>query len=154
MSSEQTDVAWASRRFGAPPDRVFTAWISPRIVSRWVSASMPGDHVLHLVIDARVGCFFSFSLRRQGEVIEHRGKYLEVVPPSRLVFTWGEATPSSGRPRVTVTIEESDGGSMVTVTHEIGGTGPDHVDQATASWKRMLEAMATVIGEDSRTAGG
>lgn len=80
-----------------------------------------------------------------GEVIEHRGEYLETVPPSRLVFTWGEPAASGGRPRVTATIEESDGGSMVTVTHELVGTGADQVDRATGAWTRMLEAMATVV---------
>lgn len=50
-----------------------------------------------------------------------RGEYVEVVPHSRVVFTWGwegdEGGMGPGSTRVEVTLEEQDGGTLLKLEH-------------------------------------
>jgi len=43
------------------------------------------EEIVHLALAPKVGGSFSFLVTRNGEDIEHVGKYLEIVRPSRLV---------------------------------------------------------------------
>lgn len=75
-----------TRRFSAPPEHVFDAWLDPEVAGRWLfaTASRPMTHV---EIDARVEGSFCFAEQRDGETIEYTGEYVEIVPHRRLVFT-------------------------------------------------------------------
>ncbi|MGH7187364.1 MAG: SRPBCC family protein, partial [Pseudomonadota bacterium] len=75
-----------ARRFRAPPEQVFNAWLDARVAGRWLfaTASRP---MAHAEIDPRVGGSFRFVDRRNDERVEHIGEYLEIRPPRRLVFT-------------------------------------------------------------------
>jgi uncharacterized protein YndB with AHSA1/START domain len=73
-------------RFSAPPERVFNAWLDPEVAGKWLFATALRP-VAHVEIDARVGGSFRFAERRDGEIIERTGEYIEIVPRRRLVFT-------------------------------------------------------------------
>lgn len=76
----------ATRKITASPERVFDAWLDPRIAGRWLfaTASRPMTVVR---IDARVGGAFRFVDRNDGEHIEHAGVYIEIIRLRRLAFT-------------------------------------------------------------------
>jgi activator of Hsp90 ATPase-like protein len=68
-------------------DRVFTAWTTSEAIKVWFG---PEDcRVLKAEIDLRVGGEYSFTLstRRLGE-IKVSGRYREVTPPAKLIYTW------------------------------------------------------------------
>lgn len=79
-----------TRRYTAPPERVFDAWLDAEMIGKWMfGPALRDEEIVRLSLDARVGGSFSFVVRRQGEEIDHMGEYLEIDRPRRLVFTWG-----------------------------------------------------------------
>src|SRR5262245_33774950 len=94
-----------TRHFDASPERVFDAWLDPEKIGKWMfGPALREEEVLRIVADARVGGSFSFLVRRQGEEIDHVGKYREIDRPRRLVFTWGIAGQSEDESLVTIEI--------------------------------------------------
>ena len=76
-----------SRLFDAPPAIVFEAMTRPEHVRRWWGCLGEGYSVPVCDIDLRVGGAWRFVNRHpHGEAAFH-GEYLEIAPPSRLVFT-------------------------------------------------------------------
>jgi len=84
-----------TRTFDATPERVFAAWTNPDHFGQWFGPV--GMKTVECDIDAKVGG--AWRLMGEGENIPGRhtpgrvrptvsGKYVEIEPPSRLVFTW------------------------------------------------------------------
>lgn len=76
-----------TRLFDAPRWLVFEAMTTPEHVKQWWGRLGDGYSVPVCEIDLRVGGTWRFVNRHpHGEAAFH-GKYLEIVPPSRLTFT-------------------------------------------------------------------
>jgi uncharacterized protein YndB with AHSA1/START domain len=76
------------RTFRAPADRVFRAWTQPAALREWWCP--PGWIASEVEIDLRVGGAYRIAMQR-GEgasEVAVRGRFLEIRPPERLVFTW------------------------------------------------------------------
>ncbi len=53
-----------SRRFTAPPQRGFDAWLDPGLTGGWMFGPPVQDEaIVRLVVDAREGGWFSFVVR-------------------------------------------------------------------------------------------
>jgi uncharacterized protein YndB with AHSA1/START domain len=135
-----------TRRFSAPPEQVFDAWLDPEVAGRWLfaTASRPMTHV---EIDARVEGSFCFADQRNGEVVEYTGEYLEIVRHQRLVFTvcmkdhWYVTT------RVTVEIGALKTGCELKLVHE---DVPSHyADYTEARWTGILYGLALTLASRS-----
>ncbi len=75
------------RVFNAPIARVFEAWTKAEVLARWFGPV--GFTVTASEIDLRKSGEYLIALRSpEGMAIKHFGKYVEVTPPERLVFTW------------------------------------------------------------------
>ena len=101
----------ATRTFDAPARLVFDAWTKPELFKQWwVPKSM--DMTLHAVdMDARTGGSYRLNF---GEGMDFFGTYLEVTPPSRIVWTNDEG--EEGSSVTTVTFEEKDGRTLVVMS--------------------------------------
>jgi len=138
-------------RFKAPAERVYEAWLDPERVRSWMAAALksfglPGD-VRRVEIDARVGGKFLFSDMRDGKEARHRGQYLELVRPHKIVFTWivdesEEANPS----KVTLTIRPEAEGCEATIVHEMDEAWREYLSQTEAGWSRMLHHIENLLG--------
>lgn len=98
-----------TRTFNAPARLVFEAWTTPALLLRWWAPKSVGLTFLSCEADVRVGGTyrFVFSHPSAPQPMAFFGRYLEVVPPSRLVWTNEEA---GERGQVTtLTFEERDG---------------------------------------------
>jgi uncharacterized protein YndB with AHSA1/START domain len=104
-----------SRTFNAPARIVFEAWTKPELMKRWWVPKSAGMELLSCEQDVRVGGTYRLVFRHgaSGTMAFH-GKYLEVVPPSRLVWTNEESADGSV---TTLTFEEKDGKTLL-VMHE------------------------------------
>jgi uncharacterized protein YndB with AHSA1/START domain len=96
--------------------------------------------MVRVEIDARIGGQFVFVDRRDGEDVEHRGEYLEIDRPRRLVFTFGVPKYSSEMTRVRIDIVPRDAGCELTLTHE--GVLLEYADRTLAGWTEILRRLA------------
>jgi uncharacterized protein YndB with AHSA1/START domain len=123
------------RVLNAPPERVFAAWTNPAALAAWMS---PVGHA-EAIADVRVGGRFSVVMIGQDRRIEHVGEYLEVSPPSRLVFTWQSPYTGPEPTRVTVALTRRGAGTELVLTHE--HLPPEGVASHAGGWGEMLDRL-------------
>ena len=107
-----------TRIFNGPARLVFEAWTKPELLKRWWAPTSFGVSFVSCEIDARTGGTyrFVFSHPSSEQPMAFFGRYLEVTPPSRLVWTNDEG--GDGGAVTTVTFEEADGRTRV-VLHDL-----------------------------------
>src|SRR3954469_25827948 len=95
-----------TRTINGPARIVFEAWTKPELLKRWWVPKSMGITLLSCEADVRVGGAYRFEFGHGDAKMTFFGKYLEVVPYSRLVWTNEEAPDG---PVTTVTFEEKAG---------------------------------------------
>src|SRR6188472_3007647 len=76
-----------TRTFNGPARIVFEAWTKPELMKRWWVPKSIGLTMVSCEVDARTGGKYRLVFSYQGSEMAFYGKYLEVTPPSRLVWT-------------------------------------------------------------------
>lgn len=99
-----------TRTFDAPARLVFEAWSNPELFRQWWVPRSMGMTLHECEMDVRTGGTYRLNF---GEGMDFFGRYLEVVPASRLVWTNDEGDDSSV---TTVTFEEQDGRTLLVMT--------------------------------------
>ncbi|CAN7468901.1 SRPBCC family protein [Neorhizobium sp. LjRoot104] len=103
-----------TRSFNAPVRSVFDAWTRPELFKQWWAPKSSGVPLLACEMDARTGGGYSVTFGRDADnSMTFFGKYLEVSPPSRLVWTNDESENGSV---TTVTFEEEDGKTLLVLS--------------------------------------
>jgi uncharacterized protein YndB with AHSA1/START domain len=146
VTSDARPTVRVTRRFGASAERVFDAWLDPKTAGRWLFATVTGQMV-RVEIDARIGGQFIIVERRDGEDVEHRGEYLDIDRPHRLVFTFGVPKYSGETTRVCVDIVPRESGCELTLTHE--GVLPEYADRTQTGWTEILGRLAAGLAPSS-----
>lgn len=142
-----------TRTFDAPRHLVFRAWSEAEFFQRWwVPKSVPIT-LLSCAMDVRTGGTYTlvFSHPAAPEPMTFFGRYLEVVPPSRIVWTNEEAGEAG---QVTTVTFEEDGGTTRVVMHDLYPT-KDALDEAVASgstsWNsETFEQLDAVLADLNR----
>jgi uncharacterized protein YndB with AHSA1/START domain len=98
-----------TRTFDAPARLVFEAWTKPELLKRWWAPKSMGMSLRSCEMDVRVGGKYRFEFEPHG--MAFFGKYLEVKPHSRLVWTNEEG--DGGEAVTTLTLEEKDGKTLL-----------------------------------------
>jgi uncharacterized protein YndB with AHSA1/START domain len=107
-----------ARTFNAPPRIVFDAWTNPDLVKRWWAPRSLDVTIVSCDADVRVGGTYRYVLRpaKQPE-FAFSGRYNEVTPHSRLVYTMTfEPMAANGEAVITVTFEEHEGKTRLVAT--------------------------------------
>jgi uncharacterized protein YndB with AHSA1/START domain len=106
-----------TRTFDAPPSTVFKAWSQPELFRRWwVPESAPGVLLVSCDMDVRTGGRYRLEFGAGGsDTIAFYGKYLEVVPDNRIVWTNDEGEEGA----VTTVTFEGQGGKTLLTFHEV-----------------------------------
>jgi uncharacterized protein YndB with AHSA1/START domain len=103
------------RTFDAPARIVYEAWTTPALFRRWWVPKSLGMSLLSCDMDVRVGGKYRIVFDQgAAEPMAFFGKYLEVIPGSRLVWTNEEG--GDGGPISTVTFEEKHGKTLLVLT--------------------------------------
>jgi uncharacterized protein YndB with AHSA1/START domain len=98
-----------------PRERVFDAWLTTDRMARFLCA---GDtQVASVEVDPRVGGAFRIVMANAKGSYDHRGRYVEIERPVRLRFTWASAATNGNDTEVTVTFEDIEDGTRVTLVH-------------------------------------
>ncbi|MBZ9815631.1 MULTISPECIES: SRPBCC domain-containing protein [unclassified Mesorhizobium] len=106
-----------TRTFDAPARIVFEAWTKPELFKRWWAPKSMGMILRSCEMDVRVGGGYRLAFGHDpSNPAEFFGRYIEVVPYSRLAWTNDEG--GDGGPVTTVTFEEK-GGKTLLVMHEL-----------------------------------
>jgi uncharacterized protein YndB with AHSA1/START domain len=136
-----------TRTFNGPVHFVFKAWTTPELLMRWWVPKSLGITLVGCEVDARTGgrYRFVFDVPGQPEPMAFFGKYLEVTPPKRLVWTNEETDDGSV---TTVTFEEKDGKTHL-VLHDLYPS-KDALDAALASestggWPEQFDQLDVVL---------
>src|SRR5437868_5929191 len=104
-----------TRTFDGPARIVFAAWTTPELLKRWWAPKSNGMTLLLCDVDVRTGGRYRFEFGRHesSQTIAFFGRYLEVVPPLRLVWTNEESEEAAV---TTVTFEEQGGKTLLVLT--------------------------------------
>jgi len=124
------------RRFDAPVSLVFEAWTRPELFMRWWAPKSIGVPLRSCDMDARTGGGYRLEFGADEEnTHSFFGRYLEVLPNARLVWTNEEDANGSV---TTVTFEDDGGGTLLTF-HELYPT-KEALDEA-------IEGMPDIMPE-------
>ena len=140
--STQRDVviARASRIFPYRAERVFDAWLDPRLARQWLFATPDGEMV-RAEIEPHVGGRFVFTDHRNGEDVAHTGEYLEIDRPRRLVFTFAVSGIGTSPDLVRVDIIPHADGCELRLEHEMGAGYNEYVERTEQGWAMMLASL-------------
>ena len=106
-----------TRTFNGPARIVFEAWTKPELLKRWWAPKSTGVSLLSCEMDVRAGGKYRLTFGHAGssEPMAFFGRYIEVTPHSRLVWTNEESDDGAV---TTVTFEEKRGKTLL-VMHEL-----------------------------------
>jgi len=105
-----------TRFFDAPARLVFEAWTKPELFMRWWAPKSSGVPLFSCDMDVRTGGGYRVAFGHDAEnTMEFFGKYLEVIPNARLVWTNEESEDAA---LTTVTFEDKGDRTLLTL-HEL-----------------------------------
>ena len=140
-----------TRTFSAPARLVFEAWTRPDLFRQWWVPKSMGMSLLSCEMDVRVGGKYRLEFAHGDSQMAFFGTYKEVTPHSRLVWTNEESDEGSV---TTVTFEERAGKTLL-VVHELypskealdaAGTGAADVMVETFA---QLDELLVTLGESA-----
>ena len=104
-----------TRTFNAPPRIVFEAWRRPELFKRWWVPKSHGITMVSCELDVRTGGSYRLGFIVGDDAskppMEFFGRYIEVTPCSRIVWTNDEGGEDGAV--TTVTLEEKDGKTLL-----------------------------------------
>ena len=143
-----------TRTFNGPARIVFEAWTKPDLFKRWWVPKSAGLSLLSCEMDVRVGgkyrLVFGIDASKQ---MEFFGRYLDVTPHSRLVWTNDEG--DDGGAVTTVTFEEK-GGQTLLVVHDLYPSkealdGSGSTDAMPETFDQLEELLVTLVASVGRS---
>ncbi|HEX8273846.1 MAG TPA: SRPBCC domain-containing protein [Longimicrobiaceae bacterium] len=156
-------VAWEGgelvlvRAFDAPRELVFRAWTEPERFARWWGPA--GSSLPFCTLDARPGGTLHFCHRFPDHPdVWVRGEFREAAAPERVAFTCWFSDPEGGRAErpgfpaemtIVVTLDERDGGTLLTARH--AGLAEDRGE--VQGWTESLDRLAGLLAAHPTTHG-
>src|SRR5262245_12211948 len=136
-----------TRTFDAPARLVFEAWSRPELFKKWWVPKSMGMTLKSCEMDVRTGGKYRLDF---GDGMDFHGRYVEVVPDRKIVWTneeGGEAGPVT-----TVTFEEKNGVTLLVVREtypskealDAAGTGAQEAMRET--FGQLEELLAALAG--------
>jgi uncharacterized protein YndB with AHSA1/START domain len=110
VSVESTETVEREIRIDAAPETVFAFFTDPKLLLRWKG--------LEATLEPEPGGLYRVVVNDRNTV---RGRFVEVDPPTRVVFTWGmegkDAMVAPGSSTVEVTLSADGDGTLVRLVH-------------------------------------
>jgi uncharacterized protein YndB with AHSA1/START domain len=138
-----------TRTFDCPARLVFEAWTNPELFKQWWVPKSMGMTLRSCELDVRVGGGYRLVFGDDpSNPMAFFGKYLEVTPYSRLVWTNEES--GDGGPVTTVTLAEKGGKTMLVLQElyptkealDAAGTGA--ADALSETFSQLDELLVTL----------
>lgn len=142
------------RTFDAPARMVFEAWTKPELFRRWWVPKSLGVSLHSCELDARTGGTYRLVFGDDASTkMEFFGRYIDVTPHSRIVWTNDEG--GEGGAITTVTFEEKGGQTLLVIhdlypSKEAADEGSGSLDGMPETLEQLDELLVTVAaGERS-----
>lgn len=138
-----------TRTINAPPRLVFEAWTRAELFQRWWVPKSFGLTLLSCELDVRVGGAYRLVFQHPDapEGMAFHGRYLEVTPPSRLVWTNDEA---GGNGQVTTVTFEECAGQTLLIVHDLYPSKAaldQDIDAGSTSWNdETFDQLEALVG--------
>ena len=137
-----------TRTINGPARILFEAWTKPELFQRWWTPKSFGLTLISYEADVRTGGGYRLVMGHPAseQPMAFFGRYIEVTPHARLVWTNDEGDEEGAV--TTVTFEEKDGATRVTV-HELYPS-KEALDEAMASgsttgWGEQFEQLDDLV---------
>jgi uncharacterized protein YndB with AHSA1/START domain len=127
------------RRIKAPVEKVYAAWLDPATLARFM-ANCQGMSLAAAETDPRVGGRFLLAMQTSGGIVDHRGTYLELVPYSRIAFTWESRFCTVEGSTVTLDLAPDGEVTLLTLTHVRFETESSR-DGHSGGWTTILDGL-------------
>jgi uncharacterized protein YndB with AHSA1/START domain len=146
-----------TRTFDGPARLVFEAWTRPELFKRWWVPKSAGVTLLACEMDVRAGGRYRLVFAGEGSTqVEFFGRYIEVTPYSRLVWTNDEG--GEGGAVTTVTFEER-GGQTLLVMRDLypskealdGNPSAGAMDGMPETLDQLDELLVTLVASAGRS---
>jgi uncharacterized protein YndB with AHSA1/START domain len=142
-----------SREFDAPRELVWKAWTEPGQMKQWLA--LADDMTIESVkMDLRVDGRFRLQTKMtDGEFFTAAGRYLEVKPLERLVYTWDWEKDGAGtefgeleghETQITVEFRSTGKGTELVLTHERFASTESR-DRHQGGWQNWLSRLAKFV---------
>ncbi len=143
-----------TRTFNCPARIAFEAWTKPELFKQWWVPKSMGMFLRSCEMDVRTGGRYRLVFGHDASnPDEFFGRYVEVIPHSRLVWTNDEG--GDGGPVTTVTFEEKGGKTLVVIHNlypskealDAAGTGAaDVMNETFDQLDELLVALGASVG--------
>jgi uncharacterized protein YndB with AHSA1/START domain len=141
-----------TRTINGPAHLVFEAWANPEIFKKWWVPKSAPMTLESCEMDVRTGGGYKLVFQMNSQKFEFFGKYVEVTPPKRMVWTndeGGEDTTTV----TTVTFQEV-GKTTIVVVHELYPS-KQALDEAiqsgsTSGYPEQLDQLEDLLAEQGR----
>ena len=156
MSTQSEIKLTMNRHFKASPESVFQTWLNSDLFKNWLFTLAETNKVA--VNEPIEGGTWEIVDHRDGVDYRAIGKYLEVSPPTRLVFTFKMPQFSEAEDVISVEFESENEGckmtfiQMITVPHEddwnhedIEKTVKEHYDGSKHGWSLMFKGLQQIV---------
>lgn len=133
------------RDFAAPPAAVFGAWTTPEHFARWF-----GGSAVHVPLDgldfiAEPGRTWTAQMvLPDRNVIDWTGRFIEVVPPERLVFTITDRPAEPTQATIVVELTAIANGTRMRFTQETPGFTPEQQQGVLAGWHSFIDELEQI----------
>ena len=134
-----------TRTFDAPAHLVFEAWTRAELFKQWWLPKSMGMTLQSIEMDVRTGGRYRLGF---GDGMDFFGRYIEVTPPSRIVWTNEESGENASV--TTVTFEDKGGQTLLVMSElypskealDAAGTGA--ADATHETFAQLDELLATL----------
>jgi uncharacterized protein YndB with AHSA1/START domain len=139
VAVEPTEAVEREIRIDAAPETVFGFFTDPELLLRWKG--------LEATLEPEPGGIYRVVMNDRNTVL---GRFVEVDPPTRVVFTWGmtgEDPPvAPGASTVEVTLTADGDGTLLRLVHR--DLPPPARDVHARGWEHFLERLRVAAGGD------
>jgi uncharacterized protein YndB with AHSA1/START domain len=122
-----------------PRKRVFSALTDPAKMAQWFFGMKTGH--AKVTLDLRPGGKYRIEMSDGVQTCDPHGTYLEITPPSRLVFTWsleGREAEST----VTIELEARGEATQLILKHELP---PAKADEHRQGWLNCIDHLESFL---------
>lgn len=134
MNNYSTTTLTMIRNFDVATERFFDAWLNPEMMRKWFFTLEGTNKVAQN--NPQVGGTWEIIDHRDGKDYRAIGEYLEIDPPTKLVFTFKMPQFSESEDTITVELKEIQQGCELTFSQNI--TVPHQENWTTSDIEKAL----------------